>query len=246
VSLLRTAGWTFAFCGRLGTECEDLLNRVFRTHLVGFLLYATKQEWKSALKRLRYCVSQDAQGSAFCKWAELHCTTWRRSSTLWWYFRVTEVGTKGLIHGLVEQTQFCVSFISPWWQNASFKRLQSFQFLHRSLFRSSPVVMNLRWRMKKYCQKNTRQRWDLRRVLGVALFDKEHWSEIRKARDVKSLLRIERSQLLYVSLAVCPECPRKEWRDKSFAYSLHPQESGQEVVQGPGGVTKSPILLGPV
>jgi len=35
----------------------------------------------------------------------------------------------------------------------------------------------------------------LRRVLGVTPPDKEHRSEIRKARDVKSLFRIERSQL---------------------------------------------------
>jgi len=35
----------------------------------------------------------------------------------------------------------------------------------------------------------------LRRVLGVTLRDKEHRSEIRKAQDVKILLRIERSQL---------------------------------------------------
>jgi len=49
------------------TACVDLLNRVFNTHLIGFLLRATKQERKSALKRLRHCVSQDAQGSVFCK-----------------------------------------------------------------------------------------------------------------------------------------------------------------------------------
>jgi len=35
----------------------------------------------------------------------------------------------------------------------------------------------------------------LRRVLGVILRDKEHRSEIRKAQDVKPLLRIKRSQL---------------------------------------------------
>jgi len=29
-------------------------------------------------------------------------------------------------------------------------------------------------------------------------------------------------------------------------YSLHPRESSLEVVQGPGGVTTSPTLLGPV
>jgi len=35
----------------------------------------------------------------------------------------------------------------------------------------------------------------LRRVLDVTLRDKEHRSEIRKARDVNPLLRNERSQL---------------------------------------------------
>ena len=34
----------------------DLLNRVFSTHLIGFLLRGTKKERKSALKRLRYYV----------------------------------------------------------------------------------------------------------------------------------------------------------------------------------------------
>jgi len=36
--------------------------RVFGTHLIGFLLCATKQERKTALKGLSYCVSQ---GSGF-------------------------------------------------------------------------------------------------------------------------------------------------------------------------------------
>jgi len=35
----------------------------------------------------------------------------------------------------------------------------------------------------------------LRRVIGVALRDKVHSSEIREAQDVTPLLRIERSQL---------------------------------------------------
>ena len=43
----------------------------------------------------------------------------------------------------------------------SFQRTQSFQFLYRSFFQSSPVVMNLRWRLKAHCQKNKRQRWDI-------------------------------------------------------------------------------------
>jgi len=50
-------GEPFAFCGRIGTAFVDLLNRVFSTHFIGFLLRATKQERKSSLKRLRYFVS---------------------------------------------------------------------------------------------------------------------------------------------------------------------------------------------
>ena len=55
---LQDADASFAFCGRIGSACVDLLNRVFNAHLIGFLLRATKQEQKSALKILRYCLSR--------------------------------------------------------------------------------------------------------------------------------------------------------------------------------------------
>jgi len=42
-------------------------------------------------------------------------------------------------------------------------------------------------------KEQTAERGYLRRVLGVTLRDKDHRSEIRKARDVEPLLRIERS-----------------------------------------------------
>ena len=61
----------------------------------------------------------------------------------------------------------------------------------------------------------------LRRVLGVLLRDKEHRSDIRKARDVKQLLRNERSQLQYIRSAMCPKCPRKEWRTKSLRTTVY-------------------------
>jgi len=57
-----------------------IFNRVFSLHLIGFLMRATKQERKSALKSLSYCVFQDAQGGVFCKWGEIHYSRWRRSS----------------------------------------------------------------------------------------------------------------------------------------------------------------------
>ena len=48
----------------------------------------------------------------------------------------------------------------------------------------------------------------------------------------------------YVGSAICPECPRINWRGKSCW--LHPRGSGPKVDQEPGGVTTSPTLLGPV
>ena len=54
----------------------------------------------------------------------------------------------------------------------------------------------------------------------------------------------------YIGLAMCPECPTKDWQD--MLCWLHPQESsnthgsGPEVIQQLGGVTTSPTLLGPI
>ena len=186
-----------------------------------FMLRATKQERKSALKRLRYCVSQDAQGSVCFKWAEIHCSRWILSSTSGWYSRVTKVGTKRLIHRLVKQTQFCVSFITPWSRNGSFQRAKSFQSLNWSLFRSSTAVINLRWRLKEYCQRNIRQRWNIWEEFSV-------WRFVAKSTGLKSVKPRISSQFSesrdssYVSSAMCPECPRKEWRSKSFKLQSTP------------------------
>ena len=83
----------------------------------------------------------------------------------------------------------------------------------------------------------------LRTFHGVIHRDKARNCEIRKTLNVKSFLRIEKSQL-YVGSAIWPECLRKDWRGKSCW--LNPRESAPEVVQGPGGVNTSPTLLGPV
>ena len=62
--------------------------------------------------------------------AGMHCNMWRSSSTLGWYWRVTEGGMGRLIHGLVNQTHFCVSFITLWSQNGSFQTPQNCEFLY--------------------------------------------------------------------------------------------------------------------
>jgi len=43
----------------------------------------------------------------------------------------------------VKQTQFCVSFIALWWQNGCFQIQQTCQYLNRSSFRPSLMVMYL-------------------------------------------------------------------------------------------------------
>jgi len=48
----------------------------------------------------------------------------------------------------------------------------------------------------------------------------------------------------YVSSATCQNAPGKNCELSPSGYSLHP--SGPKFVQGPGGVTTSPTLLGPV
>jgi len=85
----------------------------------------------------------------------------------------------------------------------------------------------------------------LRRVLGVTLRDKGHRSEICKAS--MSSHFPESLDPNYVNSAMCPKCPRKEWRTKSFRLqsTVHPRESDPKFVQGPGDVTHLRACLAP-
>jgi len=81
--------------------------------------------------------------------------------------------------------------------------------------------MNLRWRLKKLLSKEqTAEIGYLRRALGVTLRDKKHRYEIRKAQDVKPFS--ESRDPNYIRSAMCPKCPRKEWRTKSFGLQSIP------------------------
>jgi len=113
-----------------------------------------------------------------------------------------------------------VSFNAPWWRNGSFWRPQSLQFLNRSLYRSSPAVINVRRRLKKYCQKNKRQRRDT---------CEEFWCDtVTKTTGLKSVTPgtsrhfSESREYSYVSSAMCPKCPRRGWRTKSFGLQSTP------------------------
>ena len=119
------------------------------------------------------------------------------------------------------------------------------QFLNRSLFRSSPVVLNLKRRLKEYCQKNKRQRWYICEEFSV-------WHFVTKSTGLKSVKpRMSRyfsesRDPNYIRSAVCPKCPRKQWRTNTSGYGLHPLESDPKFVQGPGGVAASPTMLATV
>ena len=160
-------------------------------------------------------------------------------------FTSKESRNKEMIHGLVKQTQFCVSCIAPCWWNGSFQRPESFLFLSRSLFRSSPVVMNLRWRLKEYCQKNKRQRWDICEEFSVWHFATKN-TGLKSVKPGTSSHFSESKNPSYVIRPCVQNLPGNNAELSASGYSLHPRESGPEVVQGPGYVTASPTFLGPV
>jgi len=85
----------------------------------------------------------------------------------------------------------------------------------------------------------------MRRFLGVTLRDKEHRSEIGKAQDVKATSPNREIPAMLVRPCV-QNVPEEIDEVSPSGNSLHPRESGPEVVQGPGGMTTSLMLLGPV
>ena len=74
------------------------------------VLVACSQHAKTT--EVGYYVSLKTQGTVCGKWAAMHCSRWRSTSTYGWYLRVVKGGARRLIHGLVKLTLFCVSFFA--------------------------------------------------------------------------------------------------------------------------------------
>ena len=160
-------------------------------------------------------------------------------------FTSDESGNQGINTRITEANAVLRELIAPCWQNGGFQRTQSFQFLNRSLFLSSPAIVNVRWRLKEYCQKNKRQRWDIWEELSVVHFvTKSTGLKFEKSR--MSSQFFESRDPRYVNSAMCPKCPRKEWRTKSLRLQSPPTGKRPKVCQGPRDVTTCPTLLGPV
>ena len=145
-----------------------------------------------------------------------------------------------MIHGLMKQTQACVSFIALWSQNGNF-----WNSAKLSVFRSVFVLIltygHESWlvveQILSQLVQAAKMRF-LRRVHGFATKCaavtipkyRAHFSESRNHS--------------YDGSAMFPGCHRKDWRGKTCW--LNPRESGPGVVQWTGGVTTSPTLLGHV
>jgi len=103
-------------------------------------------------------------------------------------------GGKDLIHGLVKQTQFCLSFIALWSQNGSFQTPRCCQFINRSFFRSSTTVMNLGLWLKECYRKYKRKRWYFCEEFTAWHFVTKYAAvKFRKSMHIESFLRTERS-----------------------------------------------------
>ena len=112
------------------------------------------------------------------------------------------------------------------------------------------------WTRGHYCFKHVLifRRWAAEKLAkqNVFFFCEEHtmWHFATKCAAVKfaepwmSNHFSESRHPTNIGSATCPECPTKDGRGKSCR--LNPRECGPEVVQGAGGVTTSPTLLGPV
>jgi len=80
-------------------------------------------------------------------WAAMHCSRWRSfwGGTHEW--QKVEQGDWHMIHKIIKQTQFCMSFIALWSQNGSFQTLQSYQFLNPFYCDAHPwlVILGDNW-----------------------------------------------------------------------------------------------------
>ena len=81
--------------------------------------------------------------------------------------------------------------------------------------------MNFGLPLKECCQKNKRQRWDICEEFSV-------WQFVTRSAGLKSVKPgmsnhfSESRDPSYVSSAMCPECPGKDWRSKSFRLQSTP------------------------
>jgi len=117
-----------------------------------------------------------------------------------WYSRVTECGTKRLIHGLVKQTQICVNFIALCdHKTGAFEHRKAVSF-QIGLCQDAQDAHLWSWILGNDCKSTISMQASearlLRRIHSVIFRNEVRSCEIRKVLNVELFqLRIERSQL---------------------------------------------------
>ena len=128
-------------------------------------------------------------------------------------------------------------------KTGAFKHSKTFRFQMGLCSDLHLLYINLVLWLKECYLKQNQQRWDFCEDFTAWHFAiKVRSCEIRKAPNVEPLPKWKHFN--YVGSAAWPECPKNDWRGKSWW--LHPRVSGPEIVQGSGGVSTSPTLLHPV
>jgi len=135
-----------------------------------------------------------------------------------------EGGTRRLIHGLVKQTQFSVSFIALWWQNWSFRKPQSCQF-------SKPVFVPI-----LICRSESQ-------VMTEIVLPQVQAAEMDFCEEFTACYFA--TKCAHVKFVKTWMLSHFEKRDSSYDDRLQNQNA-PEIYQGPGDEITSPFGLSPV
>ena len=200
---MRTPRWTVCFlrtnwycmCGssqpglqhafdRFSAACDQVGTQI-SSEKIEVLLYVSLRCPRPLLSANEWKYTA-ADGGVQVHWGGIH---------VWWKSEQRNWDTAGEANTVLREL-YC-SVVTKW------------EFLNRSLFQSSPVVMNLRWPLKEYCQQNKRPSWDICEESTV-------WHFVTRSTCLKSVKLgmwshfSESTDPSYVSSAMCPQCPRKE------------------------------------
>jgi len=147
-------------------------------------------------------------------WAALHCSRWRSSSTLGWYSRVLEPGTRRLIRGEVKQTQFLRELYRSVVTNREFQTPVKVS-VFKSIFFPIFIYSHKSWVMTETVpfEVQAAKVGSLRRVYGHSLRQNAQLCNSWALNVESPLFRIKRSHLRYFG------CVHKVLGRISVAYS---------------------------
>ena len=209
-------------------KCAMLVkpNRVLNVHLIGFLLCKTKLEWKSALKirgimslqkfKVEY-VAGKRQYTAASGEVQVPCGAiyeWRKEEQgIDARFNETNAILRELYPSVVKK-----------WEHSNTAKLSIFKSVVVAIF----TCRHESWLMVERVLSQV-LRWDFCEEFTVQHFT----TKCTSAKIVKPWMSnhfsLESRGPSYVGSAMCPDCPRKDWRGKSCWLHLRESRPGQRL-----------------